>query len=146
MERMSINRTSPIGNAGGLHGPGGDRYLYSHLQVDAQGSFRIHRGWIAEVQGLNINTEVFGFWQGDPISHPARVLQTDRLVWDALHAAAQRKITHRSPPIGAVFINIAPFFWTLRSLSSEYVAIRLMFSLRWPWRLRKWDWTWRETC
>jgi len=52
------------GGAGGLHGPNGDVYLYSHLQVDAQGSFRLHRGWIAEVQGLNLNNEVFGFYQG----------------------------------------------------------------------------------
>jgi hypothetical protein len=29
---------------GGLHGPTGDQYLYSHFQVDAQGSFRIRRG------------------------------------------------------------------------------------------------------
>ncbi len=48
----------------GLHGPNGDVYLYSHTQVDAQGSFRMYRGLQLIVAGLNLNNEVFGFYQG----------------------------------------------------------------------------------
>jgi TonB-dependent receptor len=51
---------------GGIHGPGGDVYLYSHFQVDAQGSFRIRRGLNFVVGGLNLNNAVFGFYNGDP--------------------------------------------------------------------------------
>jgi TonB-dependent receptor len=50
----------------GLKGPLGDIYLYSHLQVDAQGSYRIGHGFSAIVYGLNITNEVFGFYQGSP--------------------------------------------------------------------------------
>jgi TonB-dependent receptor len=51
----------------GLRGPLGDLYLYSHLQVDAQGSFRLARGFTVVVYGLNLTNEVFGFYQGRPI-------------------------------------------------------------------------------
>jgi hypothetical protein len=51
----------------GLHGPNGDTYLYSHLQVDAQASVRLMKGFTFIVYGLNLNNEVFGFYQGDPI-------------------------------------------------------------------------------
>jgi TonB-dependent receptor len=59
------------GAPGGLYGPGGDVYLFSHLQVDAQASIRLHKserggGWTALVQGLNLNNEVFGFYNGSP--------------------------------------------------------------------------------
>ena len=50
----------------GTKGPGGDNYLYSHLQVDAQGSFRFYKGFQAVVYGLNLNNEVFGFYNGSP--------------------------------------------------------------------------------
>jgi len=50
----------------GLKGPNGDLYLYSHLQVDAQGQFRIYRGLQLVVAGLNLTNEVFGFYQGSP--------------------------------------------------------------------------------
>jgi TonB-dependent receptor len=50
--------------AGGRSGPCGDQYLFSHFQVDAQGSFRIRRGLNFLVSGLNLNNEVFGFYQG----------------------------------------------------------------------------------
>jgi TonB-dependent receptor len=52
------------GAAGGLKGPSGDVYLYSHFQVDAQGSIRLHKGLEAIVSGLNLNNDVFGFYYG----------------------------------------------------------------------------------
>jgi TonB-dependent receptor len=50
--------------AGGIRGPGGDQYLYSHFQLDAEGSFRIRRGLRFTAAGLNLNNEVFGFYNG----------------------------------------------------------------------------------
>jgi TonB-dependent receptor len=46
--------------------PSGDTYLYPHTQVDAQVSFWIPRGrgLQAIVSGLNLNNEVFGFYNG----------------------------------------------------------------------------------
>jgi len=51
----------------GLKGPNGDQYLYAHLQLDAQGSVRIAKGFTAVIYGLNLNNEVFGFYQGSGI-------------------------------------------------------------------------------
>ncbi len=51
----------------GVKGPNGDQYLYTHLQVDAQGSVRLNHGLSAIVYGLNLNNEVFGFYQGSTI-------------------------------------------------------------------------------
>jgi TonB-dependent receptor len=51
---------------GGLKGPNGDQYLYSHFQVDLQGSYRIRRGLYFTAAGLNLNNEVFGFYYGSP--------------------------------------------------------------------------------
>jgi hypothetical protein len=48
---------------GGLKGPFGDVYFYSHLQVDAQGSIRLGRGLSFIAYGLNLTNEVFGFYQ-----------------------------------------------------------------------------------
>jgi hypothetical protein len=47
-------------------GPGGDTYLYPHTQVDAQVSYWIPRshGLQAVVSVLNLNDEVFGFYNG----------------------------------------------------------------------------------
>ncbi|HXO38720.1 MAG TPA: TonB-dependent receptor [Candidatus Acidoferrum sp.] len=51
---------------GGPKGPAGDTYLYPHTQVDAQVSYWIPRshGVQAIVSMLNLNNEVFGFYQG----------------------------------------------------------------------------------
>jgi len=38
----------------------------SHLQVDIQGSYRIGKGLSFVMYGLNLNNEVFGFYQGSP--------------------------------------------------------------------------------
>lgn len=51
---------------GGIPGPFGDVYLFSHFQVDAQGSVHLGKGLTAIVQGLNLNNEVFGFYMGSP--------------------------------------------------------------------------------
>jgi len=48
----------------GKKGPHGDIYLYAHTQVDAQGSFRLHRGLELIVSGLNLTNEVFGCYEG----------------------------------------------------------------------------------
>ncbi len=55
------------GGGGGLHGPNGDQYFYSHLQVDVQASYRLPKGFSAIAYGLNLNNEVFGFYYGDPM-------------------------------------------------------------------------------
>jgi hypothetical protein len=52
--------------AGSVKGPCGDVYLYSHFQVDAEGSFRIRRGLNFIASGLNLNNAVFGFYNGSP--------------------------------------------------------------------------------
>jgi TonB-dependent receptor len=54
------------GAPGGIKGPSGDVYLYSHFQVDAQGSYYLGRGLTAIVSGLNLNNAVFGFYMGSP--------------------------------------------------------------------------------
>lgn len=51
----------------GVNGPAGDTYLYAHLQVDAQTSIRLGHGLSAIVYGLNLNNEVFGFYNGSGI-------------------------------------------------------------------------------
>jgi TonB-dependent receptor len=51
---------------GGIKGPNGDIYYYPHTQVDAQVSYRIPHGHGTHfiVSMLNLNNEVFGFYQG----------------------------------------------------------------------------------
>jgi TonB-dependent receptor len=50
----------------GPKGPAGDNYLYAHLQVDAQASFRVQRTLTVLWQGLNLTNDVFGFYNGSP--------------------------------------------------------------------------------
>jgi TonB-dependent receptor len=54
------------GADGGIAGPNGDIYLYAHTQLDAQASYTIARQLQIVVAGLNLNNEVFGFYQGSP--------------------------------------------------------------------------------
>jgi TonB-dependent receptor len=54
------------GTPGGVNGPLSDIYFYSHLQVDAQGSVYLTHGLSVVASGLNLNNEVFGFYQGSP--------------------------------------------------------------------------------
>jgi TonB-dependent receptor len=54
-----------VANGGtGIKGPGGDLYLYPHLQIDAQASVQASKSLTFLVQGLNLNNEVFGFYEG----------------------------------------------------------------------------------
>ena len=55
------------GHGGGLYGPNGDTYFYSHLQIDLQGSYNLLKGFTIVASALNLNNEVFGFYQGSPI-------------------------------------------------------------------------------
>lgn len=52
------------GLAGGVNGPLSDIYFYTHIQVDAQGTVGIKHNLNLVVSGLNLNNEVFGFYQG----------------------------------------------------------------------------------
>jgi TonB-dependent receptor len=48
----------------GPKGPEGDIFTLTHFQVDAQASYRFWKGLSAVVDGLNLNNEVFGYYQG----------------------------------------------------------------------------------
>jgi hypothetical protein len=48
----------------GPAGPSGDIYTLAHFQTDAQVSYRFYKGFRAVVSGLNLNNEVFGYYQG----------------------------------------------------------------------------------
>lgn len=48
----------------GPKGPGGDNYLYSHMQTDAQVGYTLPYGFQLSAAGLNLSNEVFGFYQG----------------------------------------------------------------------------------
>jgi TonB-dependent receptor len=52
------------GTPGGVKGPLSDIYFYSHIQVDAQAIIGLRRNLSMVVAGLNLNNEVFGFYQG----------------------------------------------------------------------------------
>jgi len=62
----TLDGTPSTPTPGGLRGPDGDNYFYSHLEFDAQGSIRMTHGLQFVVYGLNINNEVFGFYNGSP--------------------------------------------------------------------------------
>jgi hypothetical protein len=69
---MSYNQASIYsyqyadGTPGGLTGPLSDIFFYTHFQIDAQASIRVHRELNVIVSGLTLNNEVFGFYQGSP--------------------------------------------------------------------------------
>jgi TonB-dependent receptor len=68
-EDLTLNpdgTTSAAPQVGGTKGPFGDNYLYPHLQVDAQASYRLPKGFEVYAQGLNLTNEVFGFYFGSP--------------------------------------------------------------------------------
>ncbi len=61
------NQTDPANDTTGpSNGPNGDNYAYSHLQVDAQMGARVWRGLHLILDGLNLNNEVFGYYNGQP--------------------------------------------------------------------------------
>jgi TonB-dependent receptor len=50
----------------GPKGPAGDQYLYAHYQIDLQASYKLPGGLQAYAYALNLNNEVFGFYNGSP--------------------------------------------------------------------------------
>jgi TonB-dependent receptor len=50
----------------GIKGPFGDNYLYPHFQIDAQSDIELPKNFTMIVDGLNLNNEVFGFYNGSP--------------------------------------------------------------------------------
>jgi TonB-dependent receptor len=52
------------GLPGGVNGPLSDIWFYTHVQVDAQATVRMTHGLTLLAYGLNLNNEVFGFYQG----------------------------------------------------------------------------------
>jgi len=63
---LSYNAQNIAGYGDGTPGPFGDNFFYPHLQFDAQGSVKMARGLSFVMYGLNINNEVFGFYNGSP--------------------------------------------------------------------------------
>jgi TonB-dependent receptor len=67
---FSYNYVSPTFVSGadpsglGTKGPSGDIFTLTHFQVDAQVSYRFYKEISAVVSGLNLNNEVFGYYQG----------------------------------------------------------------------------------
>lgn len=57
--------TGPNPQVGGTKGPAGDNYLYPHLQMDVQATYKLPMGFEAYGFGLNLNNEVFGFYNGN---------------------------------------------------------------------------------
>jgi len=56
----------PNPQVGGTAGPKGDNYLYAHYQFDTQASYKVRWGLEVYAYGLNLNNEVFGFYNGSP--------------------------------------------------------------------------------
>jgi TonB-dependent receptor len=52
------------GAQGGITGPKGDTYINAHTQIDAQASYTMKSGLKFLVSCLNINNQVFGFYNG----------------------------------------------------------------------------------
>jgi len=63
----AATNTGFTASGGGVRGPNGDNYLYSHLQVDLQGTYALPKGLSLVGYGLNLNNEVFGFYNGSTI-------------------------------------------------------------------------------
>jgi len=61
---LSYNAENIAAYGDGTPGPFGDNYFYPHLQIDAQGSVRLAHGLSFIMYGLNINNQVFGFYNG----------------------------------------------------------------------------------
>jgi len=61
-----VEQTVPNPQVGGTAGPAGDNYLYSHYQFDVQASYHLPWGFSVYGYGLNLNNEVFGFYNGSP--------------------------------------------------------------------------------
>ncbi|NYF53444.1 TonB-dependent receptor [Tunturiibacter gelidoferens] len=67
-KKPNDTNTGYLASGGGIKGPNGDTYLYGHLQVDLQGSYRLPKGFTAVAYALNLNNEVFGFYNGSTVN------------------------------------------------------------------------------
>ncbi|MGD0860988.1 MAG: TonB-dependent receptor [Terracidiphilus sp.] len=61
-----VQQTVPNPQVNGTAGPAGDNYLYAHFQFDTQASYKLPWGFQVYGYGLNLNNEVFGFYNGSP--------------------------------------------------------------------------------
>ena len=61
-----VQQTVPNPQVGNTAGPAGDNYLYAHYQFDTQASYTLPKGFQVYAYGLNLNNEVFGFYNGSP--------------------------------------------------------------------------------
>jgi len=61
-----VQQTVPKPQVNGAAGPAGDNYLYAHFQFDTQASYSLPWGFQVYAYGLNLNNEVFGFYNGSP--------------------------------------------------------------------------------
>ena len=61
-----VQQTVPNPQVGNTAGPAGDNYLYEHFQFDTQASYKLPWGFSVYAYGLNLNNEVFGFYNGSP--------------------------------------------------------------------------------
>lgn len=55
-----------VSYADGSATAGGDTYFYAHSQIDASVTYNVTRQFALQVQGLNLNNAVFGFFNGRP--------------------------------------------------------------------------------
>jgi TonB-dependent receptor len=61
-----VQQTVANPQVNGTAGPAGDNYLYAHFQFDTQASYSLPWGFQVYAYGLNLNNEVFGFYNGSP--------------------------------------------------------------------------------
>jgi TonB-dependent receptor len=61
-----VQQTVANPQVNGTAGPAGDNYLYAHFQFDTQASYKLPLGFQVYAYGLNLNNEVFGFYNGSP--------------------------------------------------------------------------------
>ena len=74
---------------GGVNGPLGDNYFYSHTQVDAQATHYVGKGFTIIAAGQNMNNAVFGFYNGS-ITH-----MTQREYYKPMYSGGIRWEPHR---------------------------------------------------
>ena len=61
---LSYNQANIFSYQAAGNGPNSDTYLYTHFQIDMQGSVRLEKGLTFIGAILNANNEVFGFYNG----------------------------------------------------------------------------------
>jgi TonB-dependent receptor len=74
---------------GGITGPKGDNYMYAHYQFDTQASYKLPLGFEVYAYGLNLNNEVFGFYNG------SAQYAVQREYYHPTYAGGLRWVSHR---------------------------------------------------